>query len=362
MDWPIPYEALEPYYASAEATLRVAGDHRDEGHPPRSAPFPLPARPYHKRDDVFLKLLADHGWPPMHHNIALARDGGAFTMDELLGNLESRPNVSLLTRSTAISIVCSSRSRATAVECTDLDSGNPFVVQANTVVVCAGGIETPTLLQRSANQWWPRGLGNHSGHLGRHLTSHTGLAVGGRLQGFRIANGPIGSTVATRHFDSEAEQRSGKYLLLWYPSVSGYLFLKVTIEQLPNEENMVSNGPTASRFGAPTPVIDFNYDEHARARQEAVRKQLGLLAEQVGMEISHDRRYVNAHPMCSARMSTDPRDGVIDSDLRVHEMENVYVCGSASFTTGGAANPTLTIAALAHRLGRHLSGGAPEAE
>ncbi|MEO1338438.1 MAG: GMC oxidoreductase, partial [Myxococcota bacterium] len=39
----------------------------------------------------------------------------------------------------------------------------------------------------------------------------------------------------------------------------------------------------------------------------------------------------------------------------VHEMDNLYVCGSAVFPNSGAANPTLTIAALAHRLGQHLA-------
>jgi choline dehydrogenase-like flavoprotein len=359
IDWPISYAELEPHYAAAEATLRVAGDHRDEGHPPRSAPFPLLARPYHERDDAFLDLLADRGWPPMHHNISLAPDGGAFTLDDLLDDLESRSNVKLLTRSPVTRILCTSRSRAEGVECIDLDSGEPFKVYANAIVVCAGGIETPTLLQRSANELWPTGLGDHSGHLGHNLISHIGIVVGGRPKRFRFFNGPIGSTVATRHFDSEGEQGSGKYLLLWYPSISGYLFLKVTMELFPNAANSVSNGPATSRFGMPKPTLDFNYDDRALAREDAIHDRLRSLAAQMGMGISHQHRYVNAHPMCTARMSTDPRDGVIDSELRVHAMDNLYVCGSASFSTGGAANPTLTIAALAHRLGRHLSNGGP---
>jgi len=357
VDWQISYEEFEPYYGLAETTLRVAGNHHDEGQPPRSAPFPLPARPYHKRDDAFLELLADHGWPPMHHAISLAPDGGAFTRDLLLDRLEARSNLELLTRSAANRIVCSSRSKASAVECLDLDSGEPFTVRAQSIVVSAGGIETPNLLQRSANEWWPDGLGNQSGHVGRHLVSHFGMAIGGRLHGWRLVNGPIGSTIATRHFDSPEEQSDGKYLLLWYPSASGYLFLKVTMEQFPSDTNNVSNGAAQSRFGMPRPVIDFGYDEQARNRQDAVFKQLQSLAGQLGMEISHRRRYVNAHPMGTARMSAAPADGVIDRDLRIHSMDNVYVCGSAAFPSGGAANPTLTIAALAHRLGHHLANG-----
>lgn len=54
-------------------------------------------------------------------------------------------------------------------------------------------------------------------------------------------------------------------------------------------------------------------------------------------------------------MSHDPETGVVDRDLRVHGTHNVFVCGSSSFTTGAAANPTLTVAALAHPLGALLA-------
>jgi choline dehydrogenase-like flavoprotein len=41
--------------------------------------------------------------------------------------------------------------------------------------------------------------------------------------------------------------------------------------------------------------------------------------------------------------------------LMIHGTDNVFVCGSSVFPSGGAANPTLTITALAQRLGIHLA-------
>jgi choline dehydrogenase-like flavoprotein len=44
----------------------------------------------------------------------------------------------------------------------------------------------------------------------------------------------------------------------------------------------------------------------------------------------------------------------VDENGRVHGTSNLYITGSSVFPTGGYANPTLTIVALAARLGDHL--------
>jgi choline dehydrogenase-like flavoprotein len=53
-------------------------------------------------------------------------------------------------------------------------------------------------------------------------------------------------------------------------------------------------------------------------------------------------------------MHPDERLGVVDADCRVHGVPNLFVAGSSVFPTGGYANPTLTIVALAIRLADHL--------
>ena len=60
------------------------------------------------------------------------------------------------------------------------------------------------------------------------------------------------------------------------------------------------------------------------------------------------------HHMGGTRMSSDARTGIVDADLKVHGVANLYVCSSSVFPTGGFSNPTLTILALAMRLGDHL--------
>jgi choline dehydrogenase-like flavoprotein len=53
-------------------------------------------------------------------------------------------------------------------------------------------------------------------------------------------------------------------------------------------------------------------------------------------------------------MGTDPHSSVVDAQCRVHEVDNLYIAGSAAFPTSSQANPTLTAIALALRLAAHL--------
>jgi len=62
------------------------------------------------------------------------------------------------------------------------------------------------------------------------------------------------------------------------------------------------------------------------------------------------------HHMGATRMHDDPRQGVVNADCRVHGVGNLYLAGAGVFPTGGSANPTLTLVALALRLADHLRG------
>lgn len=60
-----------------------------------------------------------------------------------------------------------------------------------------------------------------------------------------------------------------------------------------------------------------------------------------------------AHEVGTMRMADDG-SGVVDADLRVLGYDNLYVCDNSVFPSSPAANPTLTLAALAIRLADHL--------
>lgn len=60
------------------------------------------------------------------------------------------------------------------------------------------------------------------------------------------------------------------------------------------------------------------------------------------------------HMMGGTRMGADPATSVVDSSLKVHGIENLYVVSCSVFPTGGSSNPTFTMMALALRLADRL--------
>jgi len=62
------------------------------------------------------------------------------------------------------------------------------------------------------------------------------------------------------------------------------------------------------------------------------------------------------HVMGTARMGTDPRTSVVSAEQRLWDVDNVLVCDSSVFVTSAGYNPTLTLAALAHRAATRLVG------
>lgn len=61
------------------------------------------------------------------------------------------------------------------------------------------------------------------------------------------------------------------------------------------------------------------------------------------------------HQMGGARIGSDAANGVVDGDLRVHGVRNLYVGGAAVYPFSGFGNPTYTAMALGIRLCDHLS-------
>ncbi|WP_290650752.1 GMC family oxidoreductase, partial [Aquisalimonas sp.] len=85
------------------------------------------------------------------------------------------------------------------------------------------------------------------------------------------------------------------------------------------------------------------------------REIIDALADQLGAVVKRDLEFhFGSHHAGTCRMGQDPERSVVDADLKAHDVDNLFVVGSSNFVTLSLPNPTLTIAALALRLGDHL--------
>lgn len=135
-------------------------------------------------------------------------------------------------------------------------------------------------------------------------------------------------------------------------------------EQLADPDSSVTLTRDRDAVGVPRIALDWRV---SRASREAIRDSTEVLLAELARaggarlrSLVHDTDawpaigYGN-HPMGTTRMGTDAEDGVADADCRVFGVPNLWLTGSGLFCTGGYANPTLTVVALALRLADTLA-------
>lgn len=141
--------------------------------------------------------------------------------------------------------------------------------------------------------------------------------------------------------------------------------LEFHAEQAPNPDSRLTLSTQRDSLGVPRLKIDWRVTELDLVSLE---KSYGLLSRELALrgagrlDFDRDRLVfkakrhgiVGGHHIGTTRMSTDPKDGVVDADCRVHGVGNLFVASASVFPTSGQANPTLTLLALTFRLAEHL--------
>jgi choline dehydrogenase-like flavoprotein len=406
-DWPISYESLEPYYTEAETYLAVSGDSSDQTVP-RTGPYPFKAFPFTLQDQPLLGALTKLGLT--YGNVPIARRGvsevpsrhapcqttgtckycpfGArYAASDYLDDLrewEDYPNLEVRLGCTVESICADSKRLASGLVYTEKSSGKVVRVEARRIIIAAGTIESAKLLQRSTSTAWPHGIGNDNDLVGRHFITHPYFIFSGFIPSNDLKLQPEMNfpTLMSRHFDSEEEQRKGKFVLVNPPDtvpvslaakmqagftrteIDSYLAGRLPIqlhgmvEVFGRRTNRIQNLNRRNRVGLPQTSVDFSADETFKSRMGEIKDNVKRIYEAMGAELTDDASvsWRADHAACTCRMSSDPSDGVVDANLRVHGMENLFVCSNGVFPNLGAVNPTLTLTALALRLGDFLNG------
>jgi choline dehydrogenase-like flavoprotein len=408
LDWPISYNDLEPYYCEAEHFIGVSGNSADTVTP-RSQGYPYREFPFTLEDGLFIEAFEKFETPIQYSHLPIARYGvsqtnkshapcqttglckycpfgarfaAANNLDDLVLSGQY-PNLSVRQNIIVEEILMNSRSQASGVKYLDKSKNKTLTLEGDIVILATGAIEGPKLLHRSVSEFWKNGIGNDQDLVGRFLISHPYFFFKAILPDNKLMLQPeMGfPTFVSRHFDSIDEQHKGKFILINPPSSpkvnlaremsSGktkeqildsirenvMIQLQGLIEVFSNRNNRVLNTEKRNRFGMRQTEIHHSKDAKFDERKNEIETIVKQIFEKMGAVNVGEETPISwraDHSACTTRMSMSPEDGVVDSDLKIHGVDNIYVCSNSSFSSLGAVNPTLTLTALSLRLGDHL--------
>lgn len=133
-------------------------------------------------------------------------------------------------------------------------------------------------------------------------------------------------------------------------------------EQSPRADSRVRLGEGVDAYGSPEAQLDWRVTPgDAVSMHRTVELLAPVLSQALGARVTPLVRPddlpglgIPYHHMGTTRMAVRPETGVVDPDCRVHGVHDLFLAGSSVFPTGGSANPTLTIVALAARLAQRL--------
>jgi choline dehydrogenase-like flavoprotein len=152
-----------------------------------------------------------------------------------------------------------------------------------------------------------------------------------------------------------------------YASPRAAAMLCLNSEQLPLADTCIRLDDDLDPLGMPKTVVDWTVSDAdlttLRRFAAFLRKRFAALAIsgiEWRPEIFDESAEITGitdtfHPMGGCCMGTDPRESVVDSNLTVHGIPNLSIASAAVYPAGGTANPSLTMIALALRLGDQLA-------
>jgi choline dehydrogenase-like flavoprotein len=383
--WPISYEEIVPHYEAAEKLYRVKTV-LDAAALARMSEW----------DKALMEAMRRNGLHPELLHVAINYDDACLECtgkmcprgckaDALSACLEE----ALRQRSCQLLDNCEVQSleadEQAVREIHAIRDGESLRLKGRVVVLCAGALQSPAILLKSANALWPTGLANRSDQVGRNLMFHTSdifalwaprrLDTRGRqrksvsVKDFYVHNGTrlgyiqsmaidIGRGAIAMHLKNLLRQvgiRSELLLsaLVKIPSHVGAAVLGNAVlfaamsEDDPDPENRVVLNPTEPNGAHFTYTITEDLRRRAEALRNAFRK--GIKPWRL-VPLSPTLSMNYGHPCGTCRFGDDPRSSVLDKDCKAHGLANLFVVDSSFMPRSGSINPSLTIAANAMRV------------
>lgn len=396
-DWPLDYDELEPFYQQMEEELPVAGERWPWGRPHR---YPHRPHPVGGNGEVFQRGAEAAGIETRVGPVAITNGvfGNrphciyrGFCLQGCKVNAKASPLIThipdalehgaeIRPDSMVTSIGYDERSgQATGVNYRH--GGTDFFQPARVVIVAGYSIETPRLLLNSANARFPDGMCNDHDLVGRYLMVQGAPQTSGRMaEEVRMYKAPP-PEVSSEHFyetDPGQPYQRGYSIQTISPlpvtwsehlTAQGYwgadlrsrmtdyvhwATLGALCELLPQPDNRVTLSPDVTdSHGLPVAEFAYSMCDNDKALVAAAQDSMETILTAAGAEeMLTVSRF--AHLVGGARMGDDPTTGVVDRNGRAFGVSNLYITDGSVLPTQGAANPGLTIMALAARAADEL--------
>ena len=139
----------------------------------------------------------------------------------------------------------------------------------------------------------------------------------------------------------------------------------MNLEEPPDQNNKITLDPSAKDiFGIPRVNLYYKKSKETLFTAKVFLEEFGNFCrnEDIGRialkknvdEMQEFETLDNHHHLGGTRIGDNPNTSVVDKNLKVHFIKNLFVSGSSTFFTGGYTNPTFTIVQLSLRLSEHV--------
>ena len=392
-DWPIDYEDLQPYYAAIEGELPVAGEDWPWGDPHRYPHEPAPR--VGGNGELFQRGADALGIPTRVGPVAITngRFGHrqhciyrGFCLQGCKVNAKASPLITHIPDALAHGAEIRPDSMVTAVEIDErtgratgvryMGRGVERFQRAAHVIVAGYSIETPRLLLHSTSRRFPDGLCNDFDLVGRYLMVQGAPQTGGRFADeVRMYKAPPPEVSTEHYYETDpAKPYKRGFSIQTVSPLADHLGRALRrprhwgadAARLHARLRALGVSRRAVRVPAPgrEPGDARRPDRPARhaggaVHLQPVRQRPGTDGH--GAQGSWSTSCTRPGPSRSSRSTATPtwwagpawapneRSGVVDSDCRSFAVPNLLITDGSVLPTQGAANPALTIMAVAAR-------------
>jgi choline dehydrogenase-like flavoprotein len=421
-DWPITYEDLAPYYDRVESYIGVFGTKEGVSSAPDGVFLP-PPKP--RCTEILIKKACDklnitcipsrlailtkahNGRLPCHYCGQCGRGcvtASNFSSSQvLLPPAMSTGKLTLITGAMAREIIVGKDGKAEAISYIDKATRTEKRIYAKAFVVAASACESARLLLNSKSSFFPDGVGNSTGNVGKYLTDSVGSDGWGEIPSLEKMPPHNHDGVGGMHYyvpwwkyDRKNDFPRGYHIELWggrdMPGVGmfdglchdeeGYgaqlkkrarqvygttVGMSGRGEMIPNADTYCEIDPNkVDQWGIPVLRFHFKWTEYelrqAKDMQETFKSIIEMMGGTYKTKTRIDGQYPFGileggkiiHEVGTARMGADPKTSVLNGYCQTHDCKNVFVTDGAPLVTNPDKNPTLTIMALSWRASEYL--------